>query len=80
MAITWSGSQLLFQMKQSLLKRLAVASKEGQLPLLPISIPHLHTDGYPNKIMSPHPRSPGGGTCSSSLSKESLPEKNWLME
>lgn len=80
MAVTWSGSQLLFQVKQSLLRRLAVASKEGQLSLLPISTPHLHTDSYPRKIRSPHPGSPGGGTCSSPLSKESLPEKNWLME
>lgn len=80
MDVTCSESQLLFQVKQSILERLAVASKEGQLPLLPISITHLHTDGYPRKIRSPHPRSPGGGTRSSSLSKESLPEKNWLME
>lgn len=55
MDVTWSGSQLLFQVKQSLLKRLAVASKESQLPPLPISIPHLHTDGYPGKIRSPIP-------------------------
>lgn len=80
MDVIWSGSQLLLQVKQSLLKSLAVASKEGQLPFLPISIPHLHTGGYARKIRSPHPRSSGGGTCSSSLSKESLPEKNWLMD
>lgn len=55
MDVTWSGSQLLFQVKQSPLKRLAVASKESQLLLLAISIAHLHTDGYPGKIRPPIP-------------------------
>lgn len=52
-------------------------------PIAPFA--HFHTTP-PHRWLSkedqvpPHPRSPGGGTCSSSLSKESLPEKNWLME
>lgn len=85
MAVTWNGSQPLLEVKQSPLQRLPLASKEGfvehsQLSLLPISPPPLPTQLSEEDHVPPHPRSPGGGTSSSPLRKESLPEKNWLME